>query len=90
MYDTVMGTSRAVTDENIQEPRGCCVGPGDTVLVCSKNEDSIVHLTVNGEIIGTYPVDMRYPGSICLSKDCIRLVMSNNVKGINKLHLYKI
>ncbi|KAH3815873.1 hypothetical protein DPMN_144407 [Dreissena polymorpha] len=33
MFDTVKGTSRAVTNDNIQKPKGACVGPGDTVLV---------------------------------------------------------
>ncbi|KAH3804932.1 uncharacterized protein LOC127834847 [Dreissena polymorpha] len=90
MYDTVNGTSRAVTDENIQEPRGACVGPGDTVLVFSKNNHSIVHLTIDGKILGTYPVDMEYPVSICVSKDGTRLAVTNSVRGAKKLHLYKI
>ncbi|KAH3870542.1 hypothetical protein DPMN_033731 [Dreissena polymorpha] len=90
MYDTVNGTSRAVTNENIQEPRGACVGPGDTVLVCSKNKNSIVHLTIAGKILGTYPVDMKYPYSIRLSKDGTRMAVSNSAKGVQKLHLYKI
>ncbi|KAH3870463.1 hypothetical protein DPMN_033651 [Dreissena polymorpha] len=90
MYDTVNGTSRAVTNENIQQPRGACVGPGDTVLVCSERKDSIVHLTINGKIVGTYPVDMKYPYSICMSKDGNKLVVSNCAIGVGKLHLYKI
>ncbi|KAH3726746.1 hypothetical protein DPMN_052615 [Dreissena polymorpha] len=64
MYDTLKGTSRAVTHENIQEPHGCCVMPGDTVLVCSENKNSIVHRSVDGDLLGTYPVDMKNPRSI--------------------------
>ncbi|XP_052218534.1 uncharacterized protein LOC127836144 isoform X4 [Dreissena polymorpha] len=90
VYDTVNGTSRAVTNENIQEPRGACVGPGDTVLVCSMDKNSIVHLSVDGNIIGTYPVDMKKPTSIGLSKNGTRLAVSNSVYGKRKLHLYKI
>ncbi|XP_052215188.1 uncharacterized protein LOC127833776 isoform X2 [Dreissena polymorpha] len=90
VYDTVNGTSRAVTNENIQEPRGACVGPGDTVLVCSKNKNSIVHLSVDGNIIGTYPVDMWSPYSIGLSKNGTRLAVSNSANGALKLQLYKI
>ncbi|KAH3870487.1 hypothetical protein DPMN_033675 [Dreissena polymorpha] len=90
MNDTVNRTSRAVTNENIQEPRGACPGPGYTVLVCSKDNDSIVHLTIHGKILGTYPVDMRYPRSICVSKDDTRLAVSNSAEGTKKLHLYKI
>ncbi|KAH3870647.1 hypothetical protein DPMN_033835, partial [Dreissena polymorpha] len=90
MYDTLKGTSRAVTNENIQEPCGACVGPGDSVLVCSMRKDSIVHLTINGKILGTYPVDMKCPYSICMSKDGTKLVVSNCAIGVKKLHLYKI
>ncbi|KAH3898288.1 uncharacterized protein LOC127864791 [Dreissena polymorpha] len=90
MYDTMNGTSRAVTNENIQGPRGACVGPGDTVLVCSMDKNSIVHLSVDGNIIGTYPVDMQKPTSIGLSKNGTRLAISNSVNGNRKLHLYKI
>ncbi|XP_052215153.1 uncharacterized protein LOC127833768 [Dreissena polymorpha] len=90
MHDTLKGTSRAVTNENIQEPRGACVGPGDTVLVCSKNNNSIVYLSVDGNILGTYPVNMKHPYSICVSKDGTRLAVSNSARGNTKLHLYKI
>ncbi|XP_052214869.1 uncharacterized protein LOC127833573 isoform X2 [Dreissena polymorpha] len=90
IYDTVKGTSRAVTDENIQQPRGACVGPGDTVLVCSTNKNSIVHLSSDGNILGTYPVDMTYPLSICVSKNGTRLAVSNSFIGKTKLQLYKI
>ncbi|KAH3807210.1 hypothetical protein DPMN_135545 [Dreissena polymorpha] len=61
MYDIVKGTARIVTDENIQQPTGACVGLGDTVLLCIKNNPFIVHLTVEGDILTTYPVDMKYP-----------------------------
>ncbi|KAH3803801.1 hypothetical protein DPMN_132069 [Dreissena polymorpha] len=47
MYDNVNGTSKAVTDRNILQPRDACVGPGDTVLVCSEMKDSIVHPTAS-------------------------------------------
>ncbi|XP_052265912.1 uncharacterized protein LOC127868310 isoform X2 [Dreissena polymorpha] len=90
MYDTLKGTSRAVTHENIQEPRGACVGPGDTVLVCSENKNSIVHLTIDGKILGTYPVDMKFPYSICVSKDGTRLAVFNRCTGNTKLQLFKI
>ncbi|KAH3870592.1 hypothetical protein DPMN_033780 [Dreissena polymorpha] len=90
MYDTVKGTSRAVTNENIQEPRGACPGPGHTVLVCSQNNHSIVHLPFDGTILGNYPVYIKYPYIICVSKDGIRLAVSNCAYDIWKLHLYKI
>ncbi|KAH3809536.1 hypothetical protein DPMN_137909 [Dreissena polymorpha] len=36
VYDTLNGTSRAVNNKNMREPCVVCVGPDDTVLVCSK------------------------------------------------------
>ncbi|XP_052215880.1 uncharacterized protein LOC127834239 [Dreissena polymorpha] len=88
MYDTVKGTSRAVTNGNIQRPRGACVGPGDTVMVCCVH--SVVHLTVDGDFLCTYPVDMKFPLSICVSRDRTRLAVSNCADGDIKLQLYKI
>ncbi|KAH3844263.1 uncharacterized protein LOC127873491 [Dreissena polymorpha] len=90
MYDTVKGTSEAVIDGNIQKPRGACVGPGDSVMVCSNKKNSIVHMTVNGEILGTYPVDIKNPNSLSMNKDGTKLAVSNSGSGMNKLQLYKI
>ncbi|KAH3803816.1 hypothetical protein DPMN_132084 [Dreissena polymorpha] len=90
MYDTVKNTSRAVTDRNIQQPRGACVGPGDTVLVCSENKNSIVHLTADGDLLGSYPVDMEYPCSICVSKDETKMAVFGGANGPKKLYLNKI
>ncbi|KAH3805480.1 hypothetical protein DPMN_133783 [Dreissena polymorpha] len=78
MYNTVKGTTNAVTDRNIKEPRGACVGPSDTVLVCSSLNNSIVHLTVGGEILGKYPVYMQHPFSLCVSTDGNMLAVANN------------
>ncbi|XP_052260664.1 uncharacterized protein LOC127864815 isoform X2 [Dreissena polymorpha] len=90
MNDCAKGTSKVVTDENIQQPRGACVGPGDTVLVCSGATSSIVHLTVDGIMLGTYPVDMRWPYSLCLNKEESRLAVSNNAAGMKRLMVYKL
>ncbi|XP_052260662.1 uncharacterized protein LOC127864813 isoform X2 [Dreissena polymorpha] len=90
MYDTVKGTSRAVTNANIQQPVGACVGPGDTVLVCSGARDYVVHLTDKGDILGTYRVDMTLPFSMCMNKDGTRLAVSNGTIGMRKLMMYKL
>ncbi|KAH3805524.1 hypothetical protein DPMN_133828 [Dreissena polymorpha] len=89
LYNTVKGTSRAVTNGNIQEPRVACVGPGDTVIVCNENMNSVVHLTVDGDYLCTYPVDMKCPRTICVSRDRTRLAVSNCAKNM-ELQLYKI
>ncbi|KAH3815867.1 hypothetical protein DPMN_144401 [Dreissena polymorpha] len=90
MFDTVKGTSRAVTNDNIQEPKGACVGPGDTVLVCSMAKNSIVHLTVDGDILCTYHVDMQLPYTLCMKNDGSRLVVSGCKHGMKKLMMYKL
>ncbi|XP_052217183.1 uncharacterized protein LOC127835032 isoform X2 [Dreissena polymorpha] len=90
MYDTVKARSRGVTDENIQKPCGACVGPGGTVLVCSTKKHCIVHLTVDGDVIGTYPVDMKFPFSLCMNRKTSILAVSNNCDGDRKLRLYKL
>ncbi|KAH3803637.1 hypothetical protein DPMN_131903 [Dreissena polymorpha] len=90
LYDTVNGTSKAVTDRNILKPRGACVGPGDTVLVCSMIKNSIVHLNANGSLLGYYPVDMKYPYTICVSKDVTRLAVFGCADRAKKLLLYEI
>ncbi|KAH3815894.1 hypothetical protein DPMN_144430 [Dreissena polymorpha] len=90
MFDTAKGTSRAVTNDNIQNPHGACVGPGDTVLVCSTAKSSIVHITVDGDILCTYHVDMRRPYTLCMKNDGSRLVVSGFEKGMTKLMMYKL
>ncbi|KAH3815860.1 hypothetical protein DPMN_144394 [Dreissena polymorpha] len=90
MLDTVKGTSRAVTHDNIQEPIGACVGPGDSVLVCSMAKNSIVHLTVDGDILCTYHVDMRSPYTLCMKNDGSRFVVSGCKNGMKKLMMYKL
>ncbi|KAH3815848.1 hypothetical protein DPMN_144382 [Dreissena polymorpha] len=89
MFNTVKGTSRAVTNYNIQRPHGACVGPGDTVLVCSGAKNSIVHITVDGDILCTYHVDMQCPYSLCMKNDGSRLVVFGCKKGMQKLMMYK-
>ncbi|XP_052214376.1 uncharacterized protein LOC127833252 [Dreissena polymorpha] len=90
MFDTVKGTSRAVTNENIQRPIGACVGPGDTVLVCSGAKNSIVHITVDGDILCTYHVDMQLPYTLCMKNDGSRLVVSGCKEGMKKMMMYKL
>ncbi|KAH3798980.1 hypothetical protein DPMN_152584 [Dreissena polymorpha] len=59
MFNAVNDASKSVTIGNIQQPIGTCVRPGDTVMVCSGANNSIAHLAVNFDILGTYPVDMN-------------------------------
>ncbi|KAH3815887.1 hypothetical protein DPMN_144423 [Dreissena polymorpha] len=43
--DKVTGTSRAITDDNIRQPRAVCVGPGDTILIV--RQELSVHATLS-------------------------------------------
>ncbi|KAH3804521.1 hypothetical protein DPMN_132808 [Dreissena polymorpha] len=90
IYDTVKGTSTAVTYANIQEPLDACVRPGYTVMVCSSDKHAVVHLTVDGDFLGTYPVDMQFPYSLCVFREGTRLAVSTCAKGARKLELYQI
>ncbi|XP_052214378.1 uncharacterized protein LOC127833254 [Dreissena polymorpha] len=89
MYNTMTRMCREVTDENLKEPRGVCVH-GNTVLVCSRLNNCIVHLTVDGNILGTYSVDLNGPYSICINSDETRLAVSGGETGNTKLLLYKM
>ncbi|KAH3812807.1 uncharacterized protein LOC127836643 [Dreissena polymorpha] len=87
LYDTVKGKYKVVTDDNIRRPRSACVGPGDTVLVCSEAKNSVVHLTVEGDILGTFPLDMQGPWALCMNNNGTRLAVSNRNK---KIQLFNI
>ncbi|KAH3876528.1 hypothetical protein DPMN_000373 [Dreissena polymorpha] len=63
MNDTLIGTTIAVINKNIREPCSACVGPDDTVLVCSKNNHDVAHLTVGGDVLGSYPLNLKLPHS---------------------------
>ncbi|KAH3803851.1 hypothetical protein DPMN_132121 [Dreissena polymorpha] len=44
------------------------------MLVCSENKNSIVRLNVNGDTLSdTYPVNVKYPYRICVSKESTKL-----------------
>ncbi|KAH3813013.1 hypothetical protein DPMN_141461 [Dreissena polymorpha] len=90
IYDTMKGTSKAVTNKKLKEPCGACVGPDDTVLVCSRLTNSIVHLTVEGDFLGTYPLDMTFPRTVCMSADGTKLAVSNNTKVGRVLQMYTL
>ncbi|KAH3812818.1 hypothetical protein DPMN_141259 [Dreissena polymorpha] len=53
----------------------------------------IVHLTLKGDILGTYPVDMESPWVLCMNKEGTRLAVSNILNsgiGNRKIQLFKI
>ncbi|KAH3870583.1 hypothetical protein DPMN_033771 [Dreissena polymorpha] len=47
-------------------------------------------MTVDGDVVGTYLMDLMLPHSLCVSKDEIKLAVSNSASGAGTLPLYKI
>ncbi|KAH3735892.1 uncharacterized protein LOC127849713 [Dreissena polymorpha] len=90
LYDTSHGGFIKVQDENIQQPRCVCAGPGDTVFVCSRNTNSIVQMNVFGEILGNVQLDIKHPYSVAMSKDASKLAVSNSFDGARKLKVYRL
>ncbi|KAH3804928.1 hypothetical protein DPMN_133221 [Dreissena polymorpha] len=89
-FDVGTGVARIITNTTIQEPRGVCVGLGDTVLVSSMGTHSIVQLNVKGDLLSVYPVDIKNPFNLCTSTDGTRLAITNGGVRLKQLCLYTI
>jgi len=83
-------TRTVVKDESIQEPRAVCVGPGDSIFVCSENTNSLVQVSASGKVLGSHKLDMEYPCTMCSSKDGKTLAVSNSVKGNKKVQVFHV
>ncbi|XP_052783105.1 uncharacterized protein LOC128219337 [Mya arenaria] len=90
MYNTVSGTSREVKCDRIREPRNACVGPDDSVFVCSKYTNSIIQISPDGDILASCDVDMKYPYAVAVSRDGSKMAVTNSAGGVNQLKLFKI
>ena len=90
IYDVSTNTTVVVKNDRIQGPRDVTAGPSDCILVCSENTNSVVQISQFGDIVATYKVDMKYPRSICMSKDQSMLAVSNCCTGEHKLQLFKL
>jgi hypothetical protein len=90
IYDIANNTRAKVKDDIFKKPRGVAVGPGDCIFVCSEDTNSIVQVSHTGRILSSHVLDMKYPRSVCVSKDNRRLAVSNSYIGKLKLQLFKI
>ncbi|XP_052784438.1 uncharacterized protein LOC128220197 [Mya arenaria] len=90
MYNTVSGTSNEVKGDRIRAPKRACVGPDDSVFVCSQNTNSIIQISPDGDILASCDVDMKYPYAVAVSRDGSRMAVTNNVSDVRQLKLFKI
>ncbi|XP_052784981.1 uncharacterized protein LOC128220575 [Mya arenaria] len=90
MYNTVSDKNSKVKGGQIREPKGTCVGPDDSVFVCSKNTNSVIQISPDGDILASCDVDMKHPYAVAVSRDGSRMVVTNGAKGVKTLKLFKI
>ncbi|XP_052784980.1 uncharacterized protein LOC128220573 [Mya arenaria] len=89
-YNTVNGASSEIKDARIQKPRGACVGPDDSVFVCSQNTESVIQISPTGDVCASCDVGMMYPYAIAISRDGTRMAVTNNESSMKLLKLFKI
>ncbi|XP_052783082.1 uncharacterized protein LOC128219312 [Mya arenaria] len=90
MYNTVSGKITEVKDDRIREPTGACVGPDDSVFVCSENTNSVIPISPDGYILTSCDVDMKFLCAVAVSRDGSRMAVTNSAKGFKKLKLFKM
>ncbi|XP_052784435.1 uncharacterized protein LOC128220193 [Mya arenaria] len=90
LYNTATGKSSEVKDGRIREPRGACAGPDDSVFVCSRNTNSVIQISPDGDILASCDVDMDGPYAVAVSRTGSRMAMVNCAKGVKELKLFKI
>jgi len=89
MCDIKSGEGRVITNDKIREPRGMCASSNGCVFVCS-DSDSIVQLSLRGDVLMAHDVGMYRPCAISVSTDGSRLVVSNGAVGQSKMKLFNI
>jgi DNA-binding beta-propeller fold protein YncE len=90
IYDVKTNTRVVVKGDQINQPRGVAVGPSDTILVCSNITNTIVQISLTGQILSSYKIDMLFPTAICVSRDKSFLAITNACNGKRKLQKLKI
>lgn len=79
-----------IRNNKIRSPRRACVGPYDTVYLCSQTKDSIVQLSERGDVLTSINVGMRYPYAVSFSRDGTRLVVANCAAGPKMIKLFQV
>ena len=71
-------TRPVVRDEIIKiTPSGVCVGPGCSIFVCSKDTNDLIQVSAPGRVLRSYILYMKYPSTVCISKDGKKLAVFN-------------
>jgi len=84
LCNTESGRCETVQCDQIKAPKGACPGNQGTVFVASMKTHSIVELSVQGEVLASTDVGMKYPYAVCLSRDGKRMAISNCYNQENK------
>jgi len=90
MCNYITGEVCETKDNLIREPRGLCLGPQDTVFVCSADTGCIVQLSAKGDVLKSHNVNMSSPRAVTMSKDATLLAVSNSVNGQQMIKLFQI
>jgi DNA-binding beta-propeller fold protein YncE len=90
IYDVKTNTRIVVKDDEIKEPCGVAIGQSGSILVCSKETNSIVQISQTGQILSSHKMNMKYPREICVSRDDSFLVITNSYRGEKKLQKFNI
>jgi len=80
LYQIGSGTSRTVKDDRIQRPAGISGAQGRVFVACW-GTDTVVELTVQGEIVKCHDVGMVGPHTISVTQDGGRMVVADGVFG---------
>lgn len=76
--------------DKLREPMGVCVGPDDSLFICSAETDSIVQVSTSGKVVSSHKLDMEFPRTLCLSKDGKTLAVANDVSRTRKLQIFHV
>ena len=89
--DIASGECKTVKDDRISSPKGVCGGPNGTVFVCSSARDSIVQISLHGEVITNHRLELAHPSAMAISSDGSHLVVCNHGEGQDTImQLFKI
>jgi len=89
LYQIGPGTSRTVKDDRIQCPGGICGAQG-RVFVASRGTDTVVEMTVQGEIVKCHDVGMKEPYIINVTQNGGHIVVADFVWGNSTIKLFKM
>jgi len=90
MCNIESGRCQTVQSDKIKKPCGACPGNYGTVFVCSKDTNTLVQLSLRGEILMSHNVGMVFPLAVSLSTDGSRVAVSNCAKGQKMIKVFQM